>query len=194
MIILVLIFLFSLIPCCIFCSLTQVSDSRINCKFRETTSDNNYFVFESLYNPDWALAFDRKGRPIIASSSSTSSGTAPLRGKCCQFVKRLIRDSTVSGGGDGGGGSSKRRRHAHHSWTYTHAHNIITKRAERNFNSYLTPTPFPCLVVLLFFFLYVHIFCTMHFSATEKAKNKKTKFFPFDSSVSRHTIWYLKPN
>ncbi|KAI1303022.1 Fibroblast growth factor 17 [Halotydeus destructor] len=77
---------------------TRFSGSSVNCLFTEIAADNNYIRFESVLNPDWALGFNRKGKPLhetinvqgeeMSPTSDVSRRLQPLNKKCYQFVKQ----------------------------------------------------------------------------------------------------------
>lgn len=74
----------------------QFSASSINCLFAETPSENNYIKYTSVYNPDWAMGFNRRGRAINEQIGADAAADEQHRRqlaankKCYLFVKRPV--------------------------------------------------------------------------------------------------------
>lgn len=64
----------------------------------ESPSDNNYWTFDSVLNPDWAIGFNRRGKPLpghISESVTIPHSISSRKGKCHQFVKLPVEIKLV---------------------------------------------------------------------------------------------------
>ena len=61
-------------------------------------AERNYFKYQSLYNPDWFIGFNRNGKPIRGKISDPNHSNKSKRRKhqCYHFVKILIVSSSPS--------------------------------------------------------------------------------------------------
>ncbi|CAG2101126.1 unnamed protein product, partial [Medioppia subpectinata] len=72
-----------------FLVIQQFDGEDLECLFKEV-AENRHIKFQSFYNPDWYIGFNKKGKPLVGQIPLVGAGPKlnPKRKKCYHFVKK----------------------------------------------------------------------------------------------------------